>query len=520
MAPLKDDLQAAGFELVETHVSQVFLGARDVYKVKRPVFLGFLDFRTLEQRHAACLAEVELNRRLAPEVYLGVVPITLDASGSHRLGGDGPVVDWAVHMGRLDDAGRADRLVRSRGLTPEELESLAHHLARFHARARSDCHTAAFGAPERIAVNVRENFEQTRDSITRYLTRTEADEIERYQLEFLERHADRFEARRADGRVRDGHGDLRLEHIYFAGEGPPTIIDCIEFNERFRYADVCADVAFLSMDLAWHGRADLAEQFLAAYARAANDFDLYSVVDFYEAYRAYVRGKVASMLASDQAVGTDARWAAGRKARRYYLLALAAKRRSLLPPVVLAVGGIIGSGKSTLAEQLARELAAPVVDTDRTRKFLAGVAPDTPLPEAAWSGRYDACTSERVYDEVFRRAGVVLGSGRPVVIDASFRTRAARARAQLLAEEARAAFVFVECRAPIEVCRRRLEERARRPGVSDGRAEILDAFAAGFEPVDELPPSRHIVVDTTRPLDQNLETLRRSLAAWPAGLTG
>ncbi len=520
MAPLKDDLQAAGFELVETHVSQVFLGARDVYKVKRPVFLGFLDFRTLEQRHAACLAEVELNRRLAPEVYLGVVPVTLDASGSHRLGGDGPVVDWAVHMVRLDDANRADRLVRSRGLTPDDLEGLAQHLVSFHARARSDAHTAAFGSPERIAVNVRENFDQTRDSITRYLTRAEADEIERYQLEFLERHADRFEARRAQGRVRDGHGDLRLEHIYFAGEGPPTIIDCIEFNERFRYADVCADIAFLSMDLAWHGRTDLAEHFLAAYARAANDFDLYGVVDFYEGYRAYVRGKVASMLAADRTVGTGARWAAGREARRYYLLALAAKRRSLLPPVVLAVGGIIGSGKSTLAGQLARELTAPVVDTDHARKFLAGVAPDTPLPDPAWSGRYDDLTSERVYDEVFRRARVVLESGRPVVIDASFRTRAARDRARILASEAGVPFVFVECRAPIEVCRRRLEERARRPGVSDGRPEILDAFAARFEPVDELPPARHIVVDTTQPLDQNLETLRRSLAAWPEGLTG
>lgn len=520
MTALRDDLLAAGFELVETHVSQVFLGPQDVYKIKRPVFLGFLDFRTLEARRAACLAEVALNRRLAPDVYLGVEPVTRDREGRHRIGGAGEPVEWAVHMRRLDEAARADHRLRAGRLAEDDLRRLAEHLAAFHAAARADEHTAGFGTPERIAENVRENFEQTRDTVTRYLTRAEADEIERHQLEFLIRHPDRFERRRAAGRVRDGHGDLRLEHVYFHDGGPPTIIDCIEFNERFRYADVCADVAFLSMDLAWHGRTDLSERFLAAYARAAGDYDLYGLVDFYEAYRAYVRGKVASMLAQDPAVGTGARWAAGREARRYYLLALAAKRRSLLPPVLLAVGGIIASGKSTIADRLAADLSAPVVDSDRTRKALLGVGASTPVHDPAWRGGYDEQVTARVYAEVFRRALVVLASGRPVVIDASFRSRAARARARELANRAGVPFVFVECRAPLEVSRRRLEERARSPGVSDGRAEILEAFAARWEPVDELPADRHIVVDTTQPLEGNLDTLRRSLAAWPDGLTG
>ena len=520
MDAIKHDLVATGRELIETHASWVFLGEGDVYKVKRPVYLGFLDFRTLSQRKAACEAELELNRRLAPDVYLGLVPVTRDAGGRHRFGGPGEPVDWAVHMVRLPEEARADRRLAADSLAPAALDRVASHLVVFHADARVDEETAAFGTPASIATNVRENFEQTRANITRYLTRAEADEIEAHQLGFLDRNTELFERRRARRRVRDGHGDLRLEHVYLTGDGPPTIIDCIEFNERFRYADVCADIAFLSMDLAWHNRTDLAERFLATYAREANDYELYRLVDFYEGYRAYVRGKVASMLASDVSVALEARRRAGREARRYYLLALATKRRSLLPPALVAVGGAIASGKSTIAERLANEMAAPVVDTDRARKYLLGVAPTTPVHEPAWTGAYSPIATDLVYKEVLHRARAVLDSGRPAVLDGSFRSRAHRAAACRLAEEAGVPFVFVECRAPVPLLRQRLEERSARPGVSDGRLEILDDFVARWEPVDELPPAAHIVLDTSLPIAESLSRLTRSLAAWPPGLTG
>lgn len=515
---LRDDLLADA-EIVETHISWVFLRDDAVFKVKKPVDLGFLDFSTLDRREAACRAEVELNRRLAPDVYRGVVPVTADASGRHVLGGVGPARDWAVHMRRLPDAVRADRLLTRGALGLRDVEALAEHLAAFHADARCDEATARQGNLAAIARNVRENFVQTREVIHAHLSPAEAAEVEAFHVRFLREHAERFEARVAGGHVRDGHGDLRLEHVYLE-PGGPVIIDCIEFAERFRFADVCADVAFLSMDLEWHGRADLAERFLAAYARASNDFELYRLVDFYESYRAFVRGKVACMLAADEGADRSTRERAARSARRYFLLALAVERRRLVPPAVIAVGGVIAAGKSTIADHLGAEMGAPVVDSDRTRKHMLGVRPTDDVSTGTWTGAYDPRFTEEVYAEFIRRGRAVLASGRPVVLDASFRSRSMRADARALAEAYDVPFYFVECRASRDVCRARLEERARAgPNVSDGRLAVFDDFVARWQDVDELPPAHHVTLDTGLPLEESLRQLKARLPMVPRELT-
>lgn len=538
MGALKADL-GDGVELVETHISWVFLGSDEVWKVKKPVDLGFLSFQSPERRRAACEAEVSLNRRLAEGVYLGVAPVVRDPGGRHRIRRDleydpdraagtpvdaNGLTDWAVHMTRLPEARRADVRLAEDELTGDALDRVAADIARFHERARCDEETARFGTPDVIAQNVRENFEQTRDGIRAYLDDDEAREIESWQTGSLQDHADTFRARIEQGRIRDGHGDLRLEHVYLpsdsdASDEPVTIVDCIEFNERFRYADVCADVAFLSMDLAWHGRVDLAERFLAAYARDANDYALYRVVDFYESYRAYVRGKIAALLAADPDVDARARERAASQARRYFLLALSAERRLLVAPAVVAVGGVIASGKSTVGEQIAHAMQAPVVGSDRTRKHLAGAQPTENIARGPWEGAYASSMTERVYDEVISRGDAVLSSGRPVVLDASFRTRAMRERARELARRHGVAFYFVECRATPESCKERLRERARQGStVSDGRLELLDDFISRWEPVDE---GEHLVIETTsRPVDDNVAYLREQLPCWPAGLRG
>lgn len=518
MAALAQDIQALGFELVETHISWVFLADRVVYKVKKPVDFGFLDFTSIEKRREACEAEVRLNARLAPNVYRGVVPVTRSSSGQHALGGSGTVVDWAVEMTRLADSARADVMLAAGTLTPTAIDQLAERIARFHAAMPTNEAIAAFGRPEVIAGNVSENFEQTRATVGQYLSEAEAREIETTQLTFVERHRDLLEARMKAGRVRDGHGDLRLEHVYFV-DGEPVVIDCIEFNERFRYEDVCADIAFLSMDLARLGRVDLAERWLGAYAASAQDYELYRLVDFYEGYRAYVRAKVASMLAEDPGASPAVRARAASEARRYYLLALSAGREPLVKPALVAVGGIIGSGKSTVAERIGGMMTAPILGADRTRKALLGVASTEPLHEAAWTGAYAPELTERVYETLFRNAAHVLASGRPVVLDASFRSRRLRERARAVAEAHGVPFFFVETRASAELCRQRLERRAQGPSVSDGRLEIFDAFVARWEPVDELVAPEHIVVDTALPIEDNAQRLRTLLPAWPPGLT-
>lgn len=495
-------------ERIQTHISWVFLLESDVYKVKRPVDLGFLDFRTIEKRRLACEAEVELNRRLAPTVYHGVVPVGQTADGACHVNGPGEVIDWAVHMRRVPDAERADNLLSAGTLTLTQLDAIAARLADFHSHAEHGPHIAAFGAPENFAPNVRENFAQTRSNIARFMSYRDAAELENWQRNYLQDRAPLFRERVAQKRIRDGHGDLRLEHVYVEASGI-TVLDCIEFNDRFRYADVCADVAFLSMDLEASGRVDLAELFLARYARYANDYDLYGLVDFYESYRAFVRAKVASFTAADETNDYPTRERAWQQARHYALLALSAKRSPLVAPVVIAIGGTLASGKSTLADGLGLELAAPIVDSDRIRKHLAGRMALDAVSAPPFRGIYSIEASEQVHDELQRRARIVLDSGRPVIVEASFRTAAQRAKIRALAQAHQVPFYFVECRAPAALRKGRLLERAQSASVSDGRLEIADAFDRAFEPVTELDASDHIRLDTTQDLAANLDDLRR-----------
>jgi len=495
---------------ITTHLSVVRVLEHDVYKRKRPLDLGFVDFRTLEARKAACEAEVRLNARLAPDVYLGVVPVR----------DEGTIVDYAVHMRRLPDDARADEMLARGALGHAEIARVADVIAAFHAGAEGGPEIARFGTAEAVAYNVEENFRQTEATIGDYLSGEQAAELRAFQRGVLRERDAVFAERVARGRVRDGHGDLRLEHVYFEDADAPIVIDCIEFADRFRFADVCADVAFLSMDLAAHGRVDLAEAFLAHYARASNDYDLYELVDFYESYRATVRGKVSAILARDATVDDGTRAEAARAARRAFLVAVAAERRSILRPAVVAVGGLIASGKSTVADLVARETSAPVVEADRTRKHMLRVPATQRLDERAWSGAYDPKLTELVYAEVLRRADVVLRTGRPVVLDASFRSPAMRRAARELAARHGVPFRFVECRAPEGTCRERLARRERETHVSDGRVAIFDAFAARYEPPRELPPEELLVLDTTRSLPETLAALRAHLDTWPLGLAG
>jgi aminoglycoside phosphotransferase family enzyme/predicted kinase len=510
MMPLVTDLRRADayppptptrVDLVTTHISWVFLTDHDVWKVKRPVDYGFVDYTRLEQRRHFCDEEVRLNRRLAPGVYLGVEPVRLGPAG-HALTGDGPIVDYAVHMRRLPDAASAEALLRSGALTHDHLWLIAATLARFYATSPATPH---YGSIKAIEANVAENFDQVRPFVGRFLPAATFDAVRDWQVGFLGGHADRFKARIEQARIRDGHGDLRLEHVYL--EGPtPLVLDCIEFNERFRMGDVASDAGFLAMELDARARSGLAASFLGRFALESNDYDLYDVIDFYLSYRAWVRAKVAAFLAADPSTPTDK---AGRKtdeARRLFTLAEAYTRPAWPGPVV-AVGGVIGTGKTVLAEALARALPLPVVASDRTRKWLAGVAPTERAPVSA----YEADVSRRTFDEVFRRADVVLRSGRGVILDATFRARALRRRARDLAERYGRRFLFVETTCDDATLRQRLKRRAAGPSVSDATEALLARVCAEFEPVTDLTPSEHLTVRTTEPAATLVEAVRRAL---------
>lgn len=513
MKPAKE-IFGSNVEVRETHISWVFLTSERAYKLKKPVDLGFLDFSSLEKRRAACEAELELNRRLAPDVYLGLVAIRQDKEGHEHLDGDGEIIEWAVCMKRLPDAWRADIRLSQGRLTDAHLRDIALVLADFHQKASAGALIDQMGIPEAIAVNIRENFSQTRSFVHDFISPEQAQEIEAWQLGVLAKKAASFHQRIQQGRIRDGHGDLRLEHIYIDEQNQIRILDCIEFSQRFRFADVCADIAFLAMDLAGQQNVDLAERFLAFYAQATNDYDLYELVDFYQSYRAYVRAKISSLLALHPQHDMQAKAYAHQQARNFYLLSLALERPPLMPQMLIAVGGWIASGKSTIANLLGQQLSAPVIDSDRTRKYMLGHSTKTHLFDRSWTGAYSQTMTESVYREVLRRAKVVLASGRSAIVDASFRSATMRRAAQSLAQECQIPFRFIECQAPPELCQQRLLARTQQADqVSDGRLEIFADFINRWEPVEEaeLGEGDYISVDTSKPLAETLDTLRKEI---------
>lgn len=486
-------------ELIQTHISYVLLAGDYAYKIKKPLDLGFLDYSTLEKRRHFCEEEVRLNRRMCSDTYLGTVPVTQDAAGGYRLGGQGEAVEWAVQMRRLP-ADRAMPALLARGEVDfDMIRAIAERLAEFHLSAETNDYIASFGSVEAVMVNWRENFEQTAPYIGRTITQEQWEYVKAYVEGFVERERPLFERRVAEGRSRDCHGDLRAEAIVFK-DGDVCIYDCIEFNDRIRYGDVASDIAFLAMDFDVRGRPDLADDLLGLYLNVTQDSTLPLVLNFYRCYRAYVRGKVDGFQIDQPEVGKRQQAAAGRRAQRYFRLAQAyAAQRT--PRALVIVSGLSGTGKSFVAYALASRLGAGVISSDVTRKRLAGVLPTEPHIEPWATGIYGPELTERTYAAMLDEAARLLAEGRAVILDATFLKRAHRDAARRLAADRGARFLALELRCREDEVRRRLSQRVGgRWVVSDGRWEIYQRQKETFEPLDEIPPRAHIIVDTEQPV--------------------
>jgi len=307
-----------GVEMVQTQMSFVFLTDNYVYKVKKPVNLGYLDYTTLEKRQFYCQREVELNRRLCPDVYLGVVPITRE-KGDILVDGQGEIIEYAVKMRRLPEGAMMDVLLAGNQVSPEMVTSVAQKLVEFHQKAKTDANISAFGDLDTISQNTEENFTQTEKYIGNTISPEQYQHIKDYTDSFVEKNVSLFHKRIADGRIRDCHGDLHAAHVCFANG--ICIYDCIEFNDRFRYCDIASEVAFLAMDLDHYGRADLSRSFVNAYVAQSQDKELLELLNFYKCYRAYVRGKVESFKLDDPHISDEEKAKVLATAKRYFELA-------------------------------------------------------------------------------------------------------------------------------------------------------------------------------------------------------
>jgi len=310
--------QPQNVELVQTQMSFVFLAGNYVYKVKKPVDLGYLDYTTLDKRRFYCQREVELNQRLCPEAYLGVVPVTRQES-QISLGGQGRAIEYSVKMRRLPLEAMLSVLLTRDGVSPQMLADVAKKLAEFHRKAETSATISTFGDLGTITQNTEENFSQTEKYIDSTISGDTYQHIKTYTSRFIEDNAALFQRRIADGRIRDCHGDLHAAHVCFS-DGI-CIYDCIEFNDRFRYSDVASEVAFLAMDLDHYGRTDLSNHFVAAYIDYRQDRELATLLDFYKCYRAYVRGKVESFKSDDPHISAEEKSGSLTAARNYFELA-------------------------------------------------------------------------------------------------------------------------------------------------------------------------------------------------------
>ncbi len=496
--------------LRETHISWVFLTGTFVYKVKKPVDMGFLDFTTRDRREHFCRQEVDLNRRLAPDVYLGVATITRTADG-YRLDGDGEAVDYAVRMRQLPSRDTLKRRLSEGRFDAAACERLAATLVPFYAAAATGGAVDDSGAPKAVARNCEENFAQTEGAAGRRFERRTWEVIAAATRGFLENHAGLFRRRVVDGRIREGHGDLRTDHVYLSDDGI-RIVDCIEFNERFRYADVACDLAFLAMEMDEEGFSGPAADLIDAFVRHSGDLQLYALLDFYKCYRAMVRLKINCLRLAQADVGQAEQEAAGAAIDRFLALAYRYAVR-FSRPVLWVVWGQVATGKSTVARALAETQDIGLLRSDVVRKALfEGVAGKDTVADFG-KGIYSGQATALTYGKLLRLAQAEVAQGRSVLLDATFSRRDQRREALRLSAETGAAIVFVECACSEATLRRRLAERSGRRGVSDARLVHYDALAAAFEPGDELPERCRIRLDTEKSVEDGLRKIFKRLQA-------
>jgi len=481
-----------------THISWLFFAGNRVYKLKQPVDLGFLDYTTLEQRRHFCEEEVRLNRRMAPDVYLGVVAITRGEDGRLRVGGEGTPLEYAVEMERLPAGRMLDALLERGELDNQMLNDVAALLARFHGAANTGPGVDEHGAPAAIRHNVLENFEQLAPFVGEpgegqaVLSPAHLEFLKTRQLGFLDRHADLLERRVATGRIRDGHGDLHSGNLSFLPEGV-IAYDCIEFCDRFRCGDVAVDLAFLAMDLDMRGFPAFSRYLVRRYAQETRDEELSSLIDFYKGYRAVVRGKVAAFTALGAEPDTERRAVELRRAMRYLQLAASYE----LEPTLILMCGLPACGKSYLAEDLARALRAVLLHSDTRRKVLAGRRVTDRAAEEVGAGLYAPEEKDRVYRSLLDDALATLRSGHSVLVDATFTQREWRARFVDAAERLGLPYHVVHVTAPEAVVLERLAARATDPNaISDAGEAVYRAARASFEPPDEVPAGHLVEVES------------------------
>jgi uncharacterized protein len=477
--------------VIETHISWVFLTDRYAHKLKKDVHVEFLDFSSPESRYRACLKELKLNRRFAPGIYLDVLPITEEPTGSIAIAGSGHIIDWVVKMRRLPADRALDVVLRENRLFSTDANTIASHLANFYSELK-----AAPLAPQEyrplLEHHIRANCTTLLDVLPE--ERLRVHRIQSTQLRYLNIEAELIANRAATGHVVDGHGDLRPEHIYL--DSPLVIIDCVEFSDELRTIDIADELSFLAMECQRLGNDNFGRQVLSTYEQLSGDEIPTTLGPFYCSYRACVRAKVAVLRGRQQSANKQKR---SKDLARQYLDWADYYSAELGPPSLLVVSGLMGSGKSTLAKALANALDAELLATDRIRHNLLGASK---RPADYGEGHYRPELRDCVYEELVCKADGLLDGHASVVLDGTFLTKARRRRTYALCDRRSAKCLQIQAMCPRSTAYERILQRGTTADSdSEARIELFDRQAQELEALSPGEPG--IMVDTTQPISPN-----------------
>ena len=476
--------------------------------------LGFLDFSTLEKRHYFCKREIELNRRLSPEIYLDAVPIyKTDRGLSFKPPGD--VVEYAVKMKELPHGWFLNELLEKNLVGEKEINRVISLLHRFYQAETPTPQIERWGAPEKLKISTDENFTQVEPFIGKTISPVGFAAIRHYTNHFYLLNESLFRQRIEQHRILDCHGDLRLDHVHLAPKAT-SIFDCIEFNDRFRFIDIANDLAFLAMDFDFEGRTDLGNLFLQNAARELGDAGILKIANFYKCYRAFVRGKVESIQATEKETRNPREHE--KQAARYFRLAL---RYAIagFEPLILVVMGRVGTGKSTIAKRLASELDWPFFSSDEIRKTLAGVPLNERTPSQLREKIYSARMTRRTYEKLVEEGLGALSKNHGVILDATFSTRALRKFLRDESKKANVPIQFIELEVSPNEIKKRLKLRDEKMAeASDARLEDFEKLTEAYQAPSELATDLIRVSRRTSVSDVVKSTLlrlaeKRSIAA-------
>ena len=487
---------------IQTHASDVFIAAPYVYKIKKPVDFGFLDYSTLERRKYHCEKELKLNKRLCCVAYLGIEEISLK-DGVLILGAGDETVEYVVKMNLLPEEYFLHNLLKNDTVSEADFSRIAEKLANYYNSQGHSQEISKYGKPNKIKSVIDQNLDFSKQFIGKTISANTYRIIESYNNDITLTKSSLFIKRMEDGWIRDCHGDLRIEHINMLSDDV-CIYDCIEFNEKFRHIDIASDVAFLSMDLDHQGYSRFSSFFINEISRLMKDDSIYDVLDFYKCYRAFVRGKVETIKALESEVPENERELARKSADSFFKLAL---KYALFGsrPAILVSFGVIGTGKSTIASALSEELSFEVVSSDMVRKRISGISKFERRYEEYDTGIYSRDVTKKTYDEVFDNAEAIVSNGKSVIVDASFSKTIWRESLVERAESLGAHLYFIQAQAPKNIIEQRLTTREKQEKtISDGRIEILGSFISDFEEPLEISKESLIRIDTTKTISENI----------------